>query len=59
MYKLMNGKNGVQNWRAELSTAIKAFVAAFPEVAAKKRRSGADVVIAADDAIMQRALAQL
>jgi hypothetical protein len=64
LYKLMDGrpKTGFDvcpNWRHDLTAAITAFIAAFPDTAGKKRRSGADFVDLSEDSSKKRALDEL
>jgi hypothetical protein len=64
LYKLMDGlpKPGLDenvHWRRDLAAALNAYVAAFPETAGKKRRSGADFVAIEEEGSKKRALDEL
>ena len=64
LYKLMDGrpKQGLDecpNWRHDLTAAITAYVAAFPDTAGKKRRSGVEFVNLSEDSSKKMALDEL
>ena len=64
LYKLMDGRpkpgfDVCPNWRHDLTAVITAYVAAFPDTAGKKRRSGVDIVNLSDEGSKKRALDEL